>query len=107
MEQAQQPGSQSNDLRIQTTIVNLLQNDPKTDATKMEVIVTDGSVLLKGRADTEEEKEHAGQIAGSVPDVKSVENHLHIETGIAQALSAFAAQIMSDPPPKKTDKDPG
>ncbi|MDZ4794074.1 MAG: BON domain-containing protein [Bacteroidota bacterium] len=101
MEQAQQP----DDLHMQATIIRLLQDDPKTDASKMEVVVKDANVLLKGRADTEEEKKHATQIARSVPGVKSVENHLHIEAGIVHALSAFAAQIMSSSEKNKdTDK---
>jgi hypothetical protein len=36
--------------------LTLLQEDPKTDASKMQVEVRNGEVILKGRADTEEEK---------------------------------------------------
>jgi BON domain len=91
----------TDDIRIQKDILALLHEDAKTDATRMEVEVKDAEVLLKGRADTEEEKQHAGQIAGTVPGVKKVENHLHIDLGIAHALSFLVAQIASEEEDKK------
>ena len=94
-----------NDLLLQKTIHDRLHDDPKTDASKMEVEVRDGDVILKGGADTEEEKIHAGQIAASVPGVKKVENHLHIDIGVAHALSAFVARIISGDEDKKTDPE--
>lgn len=94
------------DTRIRKAIVALLHEDSKTDASKMEIVVKHANVLLKGKADTEDEKNHASEIARLVPGVKNVENHLQVGTGIAQALSAFAAQMMSDTPGKNTTKDP-
>jgi len=88
-----QDDQNTEDLHLQKTILTLLQEDPKTDASKMEVVVNSGEVLLKGKADTEEEKQHAGTIAASVPGVVKVENHLHIEIGLAHALSSLVAKI--------------
>jgi osmotically-inducible protein OsmY len=108
MEKEKLSGENQNteDIRLQKDILALLQEDPKTDASKMLVEVNNGEVLLKGRADTEEEKNHAAIIAASVAGVKQVENHLHVEIGIAHALSSFAAKIASgDNDNKNADKD--
>ena len=94
------------DVRLQKNILTLLHEDPKTDASKMQVEVKNGEVMLKGRADTEEEKKHAAIIAASVPGIKLVENHLHVDIGIAHALSSFVAKIISgDEDNKNPDKD--
>ncbi|MEO7923996.1 MAG: BON domain-containing protein [Chitinophagaceae bacterium] len=106
MNEKQHTDTTSNeDARIQKTICELLHDDPKTDATKMEVEVNEGNVLLKGKADTEEEKTHAGQIAAGVPGVKKVENHLHIDIGITHALASFVARLIEGD--EKHDKPPG
>jgi hypothetical protein len=94
------------DIHLHKTILTLLHEDPKTDASKMQVEVTNGEVILKGRTDTEEEKEHAASIAASVPGVMQVENHLHVEIGIAHAVSSFVAKIAAgDADNKNADKD--
>ncbi len=94
------------EVRLQKNILTLLEEDPKTDASKIQVEVKNGKVLLKGMADTEEEKNHAAIIAATVPGIKGVENHLQVEIGIAQAVSSFVAQIVSgDENNKNADKD--
>jgi len=90
-----QEQNDSEDTRLQKIIVSRLHEDPKTDVSKMEVEVKEGNVILKGLADTEEEKQHAGEIAGSVPGVKQVENHLHIEIGVVHAITSFVSRIVS------------
>jgi len=104
MKEDNQQGQQisSDDVRIQKEITDRLSEDPKTDAGKMEVEVNNGEVILKGKADTEEEKQHAESIAASVPGVKHVENRLHIDIGIAHTLSVLVAQISAD-----TEKNEG
>ena len=97
-----QDDKNTEDDRLEKNILTLLHEDPKTDAGKMQVEVKNGEAKLKGRADTEEEKEHAAIIAASVPGVKQVENHLHVEIGIAHALSSFAAKIASGDEDNKT-----
>ncbi len=78
------------------TILDSFQKDPGLDASKIEVAVNNGEVILKGKADTEIEKLLAEKIARSVAGVTTVENHLHIEIGIMHALSSLAAHIQSD-----------
>lgn len=101
-----QDDQNTEDIRLQKNILILLHEDPKTDASKMQVEVKNGMVTLKGFADTEEEKKHGAMLAASVPGVKGVENHLHVEIGIAHALSSFVAKIVAgDEDNKNTDKD--
>ena len=102
----QQTNLSTEDSRMQKRIFTLLHEDAKTDASKMQVEVKNGEVILSGNADTEEEKNHAEIIAASVPGVRQVENHLHVEIGIAHALSSFVARIVSgDEDNKNSDKD--
>jgi hypothetical protein len=84
------------DADTRSAIIDTLRNDPGIDASKIEVEVKDGHVLLKGLADTEKEKQRSEGIAASVAGVKSVENHLHIQIGLIHALSSIAAQIQGD-----------
>ncbi len=102
MKETNQPDDRLNDADklIQQQILTRLYEDSKVDEQKMTVEVTDGKVLLKGKADTEEEKQYAESIAAAVPGVKEVENQLHVELGIAHALSFLVSQIAAD-----TEKD--
>ena len=89
--------SDSEDARIEREILAAMHEHPKLDESKMIVEVKDGTVTLKGHADTEEEKEHVQLIAAAVHGVIHVENRLHVEVGIAHALSIIAAQMSSEP----------
>ena len=91
---------------LKKAILSGLHEDPRTDVSKMEVEVTDGVATLKGRADTEEEKKHAEEIAAAVPGVKQVENHLHIDIGLVHAVASFVTRIVSgDEKPKKEGEE--
>jgi osmotically-inducible protein OsmY len=83
----------SPDFRIWKKITDRLNKHSKIDAVNIEVEVNKGEVLLKGKADTEEEKQLAENIAMSVRGVSKVENHLHTGIGIAHAASFFVSQI--------------
>ncbi len=52
--------------------------DPVTKARKIDVDTLEGKVFLTGVVYTEEESKRAGEIAGSVPGVRSVRNNLQI-----------------------------
>ncbi len=92
------------DARIEKDIGLALHEHPKIDETDIHVEVSNGTVVLKGKADTEEEKEHAQLIAAAVPGVLHVENRLHVDVGIAHALSTIAAQLSGEAEkPKNTD----
>ena len=84
------------DETIRQKIIDKLTHDPGIDFLKIEVEVKDGVVILKGKTDTEKEKQLSEKIARSVEGVGNVENHLHIDVGIVHALSSLAAHIQGD-----------
>jgi osmotically-inducible protein OsmY len=95
MEETKQPASIPDDI-IRQSIMDKLTKDPGIDTSKIHVEVENGKVILKGKADTEDEKLLSGKIASSVEGVNGVENHLHVEMGIIHALTSLAAHIQGD-----------
>ena len=59
----------------------------------MEVLVKDRIVVLKGKADTEEEKKWAEETAASTPGVTGVKNELHVGSGLLYTITQLAAGI--------------
>jgi osmotically-inducible protein OsmY len=86
-------GPSEADVALRQLICDKLDEHPKLDVTHITIEVTDGKVILSGKADTEEEKQLAGTIATSVPGVQEVKNELHIGLGIAHALSVIATRL--------------
>ena len=84
------------DTLILQEIKKRLEEDPHLDETGIVAEVHEGLVILKGKIDTEEEKYLAQNIAGAVPGVTKVENHLHLGFGIANTLSKIVSNI-TDP----------
>ena len=84
------------DAQLRLQVLERLQHDPAIDSSKIEVEVRDGVAILKGKSDTEAEKLLSEKIAGSIEGVRTVENHLAVEVGIAHALSSLAAHIQGD-----------
>ena len=95
MEENKQPGSLPDEI-IRQNIMDSLNKNPAIDTSKIHVEVKNGEVILKGKADTETEKQLSEKIAGSVAGVNKVENHLHIEIGLIHALTSLAAHIQGD-----------
>lgn len=93
--------SQNNDAIILSRITKLLHDNPAIDDSKIEVRVDEGKVVLKGKADTEAEKENAQLICAAVDGVMKVENHLVVEAGIAHAITAIVSRIVADDKPDK------
>ena len=85
------------DETIKIQILDALRDEPKLDEEHITVEVDKGEVLLKGKADTEEEKKMAEDIASKIPGVTKVVNHLHLPAGIAHALTVLATQITNPP----------
>jgi osmotically-inducible protein OsmY len=84
------------DAQLRLQVLERLQHDPAIDASKIDVEVRDGTVILKGKSDTEAEKMLCEKVTVSIEGVKSVENQLMVEVGIAHALSSLAAHIQGD-----------
>ena len=81
---------------VRQKVRELLFKDPAIDSKKIEIEVTNGEVLLKGHIDTEQEKQRSEDLARSVEGVTNIVNHLHIDVGLAHALSSIAAHIQGD-----------
>lgn len=81
---------------IRQKIQDILVKDPSIDSTKIIIEVNNRTVNLKGGIDTDAEKQRCEELAKTVEGVKSVENHLHIDLGLAHALSSLAAHIQGD-----------
>ena len=94
-----------NDEIIRQKVMDSLNKDPGIDTSKMDVQVKNSEVILKGRADTENEKMLSEKIARSVEGVTRIENHLHVELGIVHALSSLAAHIQGDIIKNKDDDE--
>lgn len=84
------------DEQMRLQILDRLRHDPAIDSNKIEVEVRDAVAILKGKSDTEAEKQLSGKIAASIEGIRNVENHLIIEVGLAHALSNLAAHIQGD-----------
>jgi osmotically-inducible protein OsmY len=95
MEETNQPTNTPDEV-IRQDIIDKLTHDPGIDTSKIQVEVENGKVILKGKADTEVEKQLSAKIARSVAGVKEVENHLHVDLGIIHALTSLAAHIQGD-----------
>ena len=95
------------DEAIKSQILAALRDEPKLDEEHITVEVDKGEVLLKGRADTLEEKKMAEEIALNIPGVVKVENHLHLPAGLAHALTVIATQITNPPEEEKDKKKEG
>lgn len=93
-EKKQTPGT--SDESIYQKILELLKKDPSIDSGKIIVEVNNGIAILRGGIDTEAEKQRSEELTRTIEGVKSVENHLHIDLGIAHALSSLAAHIQGD-----------
>ena len=104
MEENNQLGKMPDDI-IRLNIIDSLEKNPGIDTSKIHVEVKNGEVILKGKADTEIEKQHSEKIARSVAGVSKVENHLHIDLGIIHALTSLAAHIQGDIIKEDDDKE--
>ena len=64
-----------------------LQSESSLDARKIDVENRDGAVALHGVVASEEQKEKAGRIVGSVGGVKAVDNRLTVDAGASTGAS--------------------
>jgi osmotically-inducible protein OsmY len=75
-----------------------LQSESSLDARRIDVENRDGVVALHGRVETEEQKEKAGRIVGSVGGVKTVDNRLTVDDTASTGATAGGPDL-----PKPTE----
>src|SRR5215203_1392074 len=71
------------DERIREDVCDRLTDDPRVDASEIEVTVTNREVALSGTVDSREAKRRAEDIAESVGGVTHVQNNLRVGQGLS------------------------
>jgi hypothetical protein len=74
-------GYQRNDQRVFEDVCDRLTDDPRVDATEIEVQVENGEVTLTGTVRSREEKHRAEDTIESISGVRDVHNHLRVSHG--------------------------
>ena len=97
------PPTNPEDLRIWEAVIDRFIEHPKLDAGHIKVEVHEGFVTLKGRADTEEEKVLACQLALEYPGVKDVRNELHVDMGVVYGVTSLITQLTTPVEEKKDE----
>jgi len=69
-------GYRRSDDRIREDVCDLLTDDPRIDATDIEVVVENGELTLSGTVSTRDEKRRAEDLVENLPGVRDVHNRL-------------------------------
>jgi osmotically-inducible protein OsmY len=104
-ENVEKNNQQDIDLQMRQGIDTLLNDHPKLDASQIHVEVNNAKVLLKGKVDTDEEKQLAESLARSFEGVREVENALHTGLGITHALIETISRLTADDDAKENKGD--
>jgi osmotically-inducible protein OsmY len=100
-------GYQRNDQRIHEDICDRLTDDPRIDASDIEVTVNGGEVTLTGSVRTREEKRFAEDLAERLSGVREVNNNLKVKPAtdvIGTSRSGASVLGLNDTPPPQTRK---
>jgi len=82
---------QRSDERIREEVNERLTDDPRVDASDIEVEVRNGEVTLRGRVEERRDKRTAEEVIENLPGVKDVKNELRVErSGDSSAAAAIA-----------------
>jgi osmotically-inducible protein OsmY len=74
-------GYQRTDQRVWEDVCDRLTDDPRVDASDIEVRVENGEVTLEGSVRSREEKRRAEDAIERITGVRDVHNHLHVAHG--------------------------
>jgi osmotically-inducible protein OsmY len=88
VEKAADQAKPLSDTSLQQIVRAALESDSSLDARKIDVENRNGVVALHGMVQSEEQKEKAGRIVGSVGGVKTVDNRLTIDETASAGGSA-------------------
>ena len=115
VEKAAETGKPLSDNSLTQIVKSALQSESSLDAGKIDVENRGGNVALHGSVVSEEQKEKAGRIDGSVGGVRNVTKNLTVDPSATTGGTAGAAVIPSSPsappltppsgsPPPRLDK---
>jgi hypothetical protein len=98
-------GYQRTDERIREDVCDRLTDDPRVDASDIEVHIKGGELTLAGSVRTREEKRFAEDLVERVTGVREVNNHLRVRPAtevIGTARSGASVLGLNDTPPPQT-----
>ena len=115
VEKAADAGKPLSDASLTQIVKSALESESSLDARKIDVENRGGNVALHGSVASEDQKEKAGRIVGSVGGVRNVTNNLTVDPSASTGGTAGAAVIPSSPsappltppsgsPPPRLDK---
>ena len=81
-----------------------LESESSLDARKIEVENREGVVALRGTVGSEEQREKAGRIVGSVGGVKSVDNRLAVDEAASTGATTGVPVPAETPKPSELPK---
>jgi osmotically-inducible protein OsmY len=98
-------GYQRTDERIREEICDRLTDDPRIDASDIEVNVKGGELTLNGSVRTREEKRFAEDLVERISGVRDVNNHLRVRPstevlGTARSGASSVLGLTDTPPPQ-------
>ena len=99
-------GYKRSDQRILEEVCDRLTDDPRIDASDIEVNVKSGEVTLAGSVRTREEKRYAEELVERLSGVREVNNHLKVKPPtevIGTARSGASLLGLSDTPPPQSE----
>ena len=100
-------GYQRTDDRIREDVCDLLTDDPRVDASDIDIQISKGEVTLSGSVRTREEKRFTEDIVERISGVREVNNNLKVrppDEVIGTARSGSSMLGLNDTPPPPPDK---
>jgi osmotically-inducible protein OsmY len=93
VEKAAEKGKPLTENSLTQIVKAALESESSLDARKIDVENRDGVVALHGLVQSEEQKEKAGRIVGSVGGVKSVDNRLSVDPSASTGGTGAVPQL--------------
>lgn len=87
---------------IREELCERLARDPEVDPSEVEVMVTDGDVLLTGNVDTREARRRIEDLAYEVSGVRDVDNRLRVGTVVHAPRPELSAADFDMPWPRRS-----
>ena len=84
------------DGRIREDVSDRLSDDPYIDASDIDIVVTEGNVILSGRVQSRQAKRRAADLAESVRGVTNVENRLRTGQGVLENVALAVTAAIGD-----------
>jgi osmotically-inducible protein OsmY len=95
------------DGRIREDVSDRLSDDPYVDASDINIVVTEGNVILSGRVQSRQAKRRAADLAELVRGVTNVENRLRTGQGVLEnvshAVTAAIGDVTLGPDPSRVE----